>query len=156
MRERGFEMKQPKTWTYMGAFLLMVLVLAGCSQAASVNDLEGTSWTVTEMGGTPLVEGTSITAQFADGKIGGSAGCNSYGGTYEVTTEGVSISDLTSTMMACTDPGVMEQEQQFLDTIQNIQSFDVGSDKLTITSADGTQIVFAPASAEINTTTATP
>lgn len=140
----------------MAAFMMIVFVLAGCGQVANVNELEGTSWTVTEMGGTPLVEGTSITAQFADGKIGGSAGCNSYGGTYEITTEGVTISDLNSTMMACTDPGVMEQEQQFLEYIQNIQSIEVGTNQLIIKSADGADIIFVPAGELLEGSNATP
>lgn len=149
-------MKNQKRWTHLVAFFLIVFVLAGCGQITGVDELEGTSWTVTELGGTPLVEGTSITAQFADGKIGGSAGCNSYGGSYEITSEGVTVSDLASTMMACTDPGVMEQEQQFLEYIQNIQSIEVDTNQLTITSADGTDIILVPAGELLESSTATP
>jgi len=131
---------------YLGyTTVLLLLALTGCGMLANADTLDGTSWTVTEMGGTPLVEGSAITVQFNDGQIGGSAGCNSYGGTYEITEEGVQVSDLASTLMACTDEGIMEQEQRFLDAVQNIDSFNVSGDQLSITSADGTEIVLVPA-----------
>ena len=49
----------------------------------SLADLDGTTWRLVDLDGfdpQPLVSDTEITISFADGQIGGSAGCNDYTG----------------------------------------------------------------------------
>src|SRR4051794_1654824 len=46
-------------------------------------DLERTSWSVLSAGGLAAVPGSNPTVAFRDGRVGGSGGCNSYGGSYQ-------------------------------------------------------------------------
>jgi len=78
-----------------------------------------------------VITGTTITAKFTDdSKITGSAGCNHYGGEYLLDGANLSISSLFSTLMYCTEPeGVMEQEARYLglfDSVRVTASTEIG------------------------------
>jgi heat shock protein HslJ len=85
---------------------------------------------------------TSVTVEFADGKIGGSSGCNSYGGAYTVSGKKITTDSIAMTLMACLDPVVMEQERVFLEHLQNAQTFKLTEDKLQVFSSDGKSLTF--------------
>jgi heat shock protein HslJ len=61
--------------------------------------------------------------------VGGKAGCNQYGATYSVAGEGLVVSDVFSTEMAC-EPDLMEQEAAFLDALGKVSmiTFDEGGE----------------------------
>ena len=62
---------------------------------------------------TPL-EGTPITLEFSTATdVGGSGGCNSFGGTYKVEDDAINFGELASTLMACADEALMDQEAWF-------------------------------------------
>src|SRR4030065_2548249 len=66
---------------------------------------------------TPVVQDSTITMEFAEkGQIGGTGGCNSYGGEYEVQGKTLTIKVISSTLMACTDDQVMDQENPYFYT----------------------------------------
>jgi heat shock protein HslJ len=82
---------------------------------------------------TPVAPGSSVTLQFeADGQVGGSGGCNSYGGQYEVQDNTISFSQIMSTLRACADESVNQQEQQYFQALQTAGRFEVAGDQLTI------------------------
>jgi putative lipoprotein len=97
--------------------------------------LEGTSWI---LGNT--LPGTEVKALFENGQLSGSAGCNSYSGTYVTTSVGgvnkIRIGPLASTRMMC-EEAVMEQEQTYLAALQSARSYHVEENILTLTHADG-------------------
>jgi heat shock protein HslJ len=100
-------------------------------------NLAGTQWTLASMGRpgseTPVVAGSAVTLQFeADGQAGGSGGCNSYGGQYEVQDNTISFSQVMSTLMACADESVNQQEQQYFQALQTAGRFEVAGNQLTI------------------------
>lgn len=116
--------------------------------AQQSRDLSGTTWNVTgisdgKQGILSVLEGTTLTVAFnADGTLNGSAGCNSYGTTYEVDGTSLKIGEVTATLMACTEPqGVMEQEQQFLKALPGAVSFSLDGDRLSLRAADGSNVV---------------
>lgn len=95
-----------------------------------------------------IIEGTEITATLnkSDGQISGSAGCNIYGGRYQITGSMISISEIYSTEMACISPeGVMEQEQEFLSLLTNAESFHTDYTTLTVFCSDGQRLYFTTA-----------
>jgi len=94
-----------------------------------------------------IIAGTEITATFnsSNGQVSGSAGCNIYGGSYQTGDNTLSISDIYSTEMACVEPGVMEQEQEFLWLLANAQSFQADDTTLTIFCSVGQQLYFTTA-----------
>ena len=88
--------------------------------------------------------GSSLTIGFEDGGVGGSSGCNTYGGRYEVEGSSIVISDLVSTLMACTDP-LNTQEGEFLNALSEAASYEVVGGSLLIKDASGaTRLIFAP------------
>lgn len=87
-----------------------------------------------------LDAGTSITAELkADGSISGSAGCNSYRGTYSVSGSTLKISGVASTRMHCATPnGVMAQEQSFLSGLEQVAAYKLTGRGLTLLTSTGT------------------
>src|SRR4051812_26930184 len=64
---------------------------------------------------TSPIPGTKITATFADGKLSGSSGCNTYTAKYTTRNGSIAISDIAVAHKVCSEPaGVGEQEQAYL------------------------------------------
>lgn len=110
----------------------------------TADPLMNSSWLLVSLGpagdeSTVLVE-SEVTLQFDDaGQAAGSAGCNSYGGAYDSHDDTLSFGPLASTMMACADDAVMDQEQRYLAALQNAATFALTEDgqQLTIWYDDG-------------------
>lgn len=115
------------------------------------NVLANTRWRLVSFGEpgaeTPVVEGSTVTLEFgAGGQVGGSGGCNSYGGQYQVQDSAVSFSEIVSTLMACADERVMQQEQQYLAALQLAGQFELAGQRLTIQYNGGRGVLnFEPA-----------
>jgi heat shock protein HslJ len=112
--------------------------------SAQSQTLAGTNWEVIgynngKQAVTSLLLNTSMTASFgSDGTLSGNAGCNTYSGPYTTTGNQIKIGPLVSTMMACSDPeGIMEQESQYLTAIQNATTYLVEGKVLELRGADG-------------------
>jgi heat shock protein HslJ len=124
------------------ALMAGMVFLAACSatgtQQGTKADLTGKVWVLTDLGGKPPVKGSAITIEFTeDGKVGGSAGCNQYAGTYTTSGNTIQISEnLATTMMACEQP-LMDQETAYTTALGTVKSFSVKSDILTLSDASG-------------------
>ncbi|MFC1992857.1 DUF4382 domain-containing protein [Chloroflexota bacterium] len=102
--------------------------------------LEDTVW-VLQSYGEPgslkdVIADTEITAEFvsSEGTVKGSAGCNSYFGSYELEDSQLSIpGPIGVTEMYCAEPeGVMDQEQEYLATLQLAEGYEIDGDELSI------------------------
>jgi len=117
-------------WWIVGAAVLVVL--AGCGTETptgpspgtepAADELEETEWVLAE--GVPLVEGYPITLRIGDGEGGGTAACNSYGGTLSVVGDRIEIGELGHTEMACSEPGVHESESAYLQALQAVERYE--------------------------------
>jgi heat shock protein HslJ len=112
--------------------------------AAQSQELAGTSWIVTsynngEQAVVGVLAGSQLTVEFdADGGLSGSAGCNRYTATYAAQEQSLSIGPAASTRMMCAEPaGVMEQEAQFLKTLETVATYRIGGNRLELRTADG-------------------
>ena len=112
-------------------------------------DIEDMVWQLESYGDRgslePLVSGTKITVELQsdDGRVVGSAGCNSYFGDYEIDGfELTIIPPISSTMMLCFPSDVMEQEHEYLDLLKTTETFLVNNEKLIISCADNKEMVF--------------
>lgn len=127
----------------MKLIVCLLLVVSCISVACNVNpcgdELEDIAWKLKEYG-TPgnlqLVSGNvEITIKFNsnDKTAGGSGGCNSYSGAYELKPNcGLTIGAVISTKKACLEDGIMQQEQKYFDLLQNADSFEVVGQELSI------------------------
>ncbi len=77
--------------------------------------------------------------------VSGNAGCNLYGGKCQVRDGMLAFSDIYTTKMWSTVPGVMEQEGTYLSFLQKAQAWSVENGVLTIQSQNGQVLVFATA-----------
>ncbi len=135
------------------------LVFEPLPEAADAS-LEGTTWLLsafveeTEAEGMaaplPMVTmpllGTQITATFQDDKVGGSAGCNSYGAVFAVDGTTLRVETPEATEMACLEPpGIMEQEQRYLDILSSAVVHSIHFNQLWLETGDGYALIFAAA-----------
>ncbi len=149
--------------------LILSLLLAGCAGSASqptptapvaestnmpgtppaAGALEGTRWALASLltGGveTPAVPGSSVTLEFGpNGQVSGNAGCNSYSGSYEQRGDTLAFLNLVSTLMACADESVNQQESAYLKALGTGGRFEQAGSGLTLFTTDGGQIKFVP------------
>jgi heat shock protein HslJ len=113
------------------------------SLAAQSQALAGTSWRVTGYNNgrqavVSVLAGTQLTMAFAaDGRVSGSAGCNNFMGTYTVSGSSLQFGPAATTRMMCSQPGVMEQEQQFLKAVESVAAIRQEGGQAELRTADG-------------------
>jgi heat shock protein HslJ len=126
---------------------LGLLTTAGCGAVARLggDPLAGTAWEVASIGGRAPIAGTTVTVTFQDGSVGGSGGCNAYGGSYRVKGDTIMVGALASTEMACLEPtGAMEQEAAFLAALGAARMYRLTDDSLELVGADGQALTLTP------------
>lgn len=107
--------------------------------------LENTNWNLVSFGPAgaeqPLVEGSTITLLLAGGQAGGSGGCNSYGGTYQIEGSSISFGEIIRTERACADDRVTEQEQRYFQALETASQFEWNGNELRITYDGGNGVM---------------
>jgi putative lipoprotein len=120
----------------------------------------GTQWALESFGTpgaeTPVIGETPPTLEFTlDGQVGGNGGCNSFGGSYQVEGNTLVLGEIVSTLVACVDTALMNQEVEYLNALQTVTQFQVDGDRLAITYNEGQGILnFVSAAATLTETPA--
>lgn len=81
-----------------------------------------------------------VTLAFSEQGVGGSAGCNTFGGSFTYDNSTLTFSPLVSTLIACADPAIGQQETAFLTALQGATSYSIADGTLTIFYPDGSLI----------------
>lgn len=121
------------------ALALFLITPAFADGAAPGQDLIGTSWTVRTLAGAPVAENVETTLEVRADGIGGKGGCNSYGGGFETLPGGIAFTQVFSTMMACPEPA-MTQEQDWFQALEKTGQYRLEGDTLTLTDAAGNEL----------------
>jgi len=149
MRQAETFLQALKTATalLLGSERLVLLDSAGNALAtftAQPNTLGDTAWVVTGFNNgkqavVGVATGTKLTATFkADGKLGGSAGCNRYSALYTIDGKAISIGPLATTRKSCGSPaGVMTQEARFLKALSTAATWRMDGDRLELRTSKG-------------------
>ena len=133
------------------AWLWIALALAplgGC--AASWPALNNTRWKLTEWTLSSLNPADfTITAEFADGRISGKSGVNSYSGTCKIGPgRAFSVAQVAGTQMAGPEPA-MRAESAYLTLLGQARAYGVTGARLTFFDEGGNvSLVFEAMSAE--------
>ncbi|MEO5866431.1 MAG: META domain-containing protein [Sphingomonas sp.] len=97
--------------------------------------LDGSAWTIASVDGAPAATARPTTIRFANGRVEGNAGCNSFGGTYEQRGAVLDAGQIISTKMACPGPG-MEIERKVFGILEGPSQLSYrGSDTLEVSTA---------------------
>ena len=78
-----------------------------------------------------------LTAKFATDTVSGNSGCNNFNGPANVDGTSITIGPLASTMMACADPAIDQQAQQYTHALELAKTFEVVGNRLSLFRADG-------------------
>ncbi len=108
--------------------------------------LQGNIWVLSQYRGTDgemvdTLPDQQVTAEFDGENLSGSAGCNSYSGPYTVDGSTMTLGPMISTMMACAQQSVMDQEAAFTGQLDQVVSYDIVDDQLQLSNADGEVIL---------------
>lgn len=112
------------------------------TEGDAVDNLAGTQWVLESFGApgaeTAVVGEMPVTLEFSnDGQVSGNGGCNSYSGAYQIQEGTLMLGEVISTLMACVDTALMDQEILYLDALQTVSDFTIDGDHLTITYDEG-------------------
>ena len=118
-------------------------VIMGCGGDPLIDEnlVQETDWTVASIGGRPVPGTRRPTVSFADGRVSGNAGCNSFGGGYKVERGALTASRVISTRMACLGPGIMQAERKFLSILAGPARITLDGNRLILKAAAGTAIL---------------
>jgi heat shock protein HslJ len=109
-------------------------------RASSGSDLEG-AWEVTGFFSGTAIEsprpGPTLTADFTANTVSGNGGCNRFNGAYTTDGDGITIGPLASTLMACADDTLTQQEQRYTAALEAAKTFSVAGDRLELFREDG-------------------
>lgn len=108
-------------------------------EASPLGAWDATSFLQRDAVASPM-PGTEVTAEFDDeGRLTGSAGCNTYRASYEIDGSKITIGEPAATRKACTKPpGIMEQERAYLSALPRAASYTVEGSRLSLLTGEGT------------------
>jgi uncharacterized lipoprotein YbaY/predicted secreted protein len=108
---------------------IVVKQVSAAPQTVSLpKELLNRNWKLTSLQRAPQnvqnTSGAGVTIRFsADGKVSGSGGCNSFGGTYTAgENRSIKLSQLISTLIGCA-PAVSALEQEYFSALQSASSY---------------------------------
>jgi heat shock protein HslJ len=92
----------------------------------------------------PVIQDMEVTALFDPiGTVNGTAGCNAYNGAFTTSgSNGITFGPLTTTLMYCGEPGVMDQETAYLTLLRTISTWELTGDGiLNLKNETGTKVL---------------
>lgn len=132
---------------YFIVLCIFALAMSACSRGAKSPTLVG-RWKLASYGpidsSTPAVADAHANIEFGkDGNASGNSGCNGFGGTYKVKDTQIIFGPIVSTLMACDDPR-MSQENAVFQVLKDQVEYKIDGNTLTLT-RDKMKLVFVSA-----------
>jgi heat shock protein HslJ len=127
----------------------LVILLAACASGPADLSMAGTQWQLISIGEQPLAAGMPApTARFqVDGKLQGSAGCNSYFTTYQAKDKQITLQMIAKTDMACSPASLMDLEDRFIKALGKTKGYQGLNNQLQLIDGTGQVLLtFAPLS----------
>lgn len=131
------------------AAALLAFALASCgggegTTGADPAGLEGSAWVLS--GGIDVAgwETAPPTVEFERGQVGGSTGCNSFGGSYETAGSSLKLGEISSTLKGCPPP-TGNVERAFMEQLEVASEWRIEDGELVL-AGDGSELRFRAAS----------
>lgn len=93
--------------------------------------LDPRTFIATASTGFTIVDGSTVTLTFEDGRLSVNAGCNSMSGMYVVINDSLNVEPMAMTEMAC-EPALMEQDSLLAEFFAGKPAISVTGDTLTL------------------------
>lgn len=121
-------------------FAVAGLTLAGCDALGNRASLDGTAWRLVAWPVSALdPQDFTITAEFEDGRVGGTSAVNSYGGEYRTGSGGdFSVGEIAQTLMAGPEED-MRAEAAYLELLRTAESYRLDDTRLTLYDSEGNE-----------------
>jgi heat shock protein HslJ len=127
--------------SYPAIVALITTALTGVPGAAIIaNPLQGTSWKLKSWSVSSIDPASiTITATFADGRVSGNSGVNSYSGPYKLgASHSFSAGPFVATQMGGPEPA-MRAESIVLTLLGQAKSYNLTGSKLTLLDRSGNE-----------------
>ena len=120
--------------------LFLFISLVSCDsykgKNATEEDLVGSTWSLSNIGSLSAQRGVEVTLEFdSDNTFSGYSGCNNYELGYSLIGENFSVSGITASTDSCAE-SVMNQEVNYIITLEGAESIKLYGDNLVIKSND--------------------
>jgi len=106
--------------------------------------LEGPIWVLSGLAKDMVIISTwvdeAITAEFVDGQVSGSGGCNNYFSAYELDGNSLTLGPIGATRMMCEDE-VSQWEMEFFAALETVAGYTITRGTLTLTDAGGSTLI---------------
>lgn len=124
--------------------LIAIAAIATACLGSDFGDSVEGSWQLTsgtvEGEDIPILETHPVTITFDGDNVGGTAACNGYGGSYELSGSNISFGDLAMTEMACLPQEAMVAESLYARALSLVTTVSVDGD--LILEGPDTRLVF--------------
>ena len=142
-----------KTWRWLAlgavavglaaaALLWANNTFAGSRGANPAPGLANTHWSLVSINGQAPIAGRALTLSFqSDSQLGGDSGCNSYGGQYHINGSDMAVTQLISTLRACAEQPLNDQEAVFQKALGDAAQFGLAGNQLTLKNASGGEVL---------------
>jgi uncharacterized lipoprotein YbaY/heat shock protein HslJ/uncharacterized lipoprotein NlpE involved in copper resistance len=112
-----------------------------CGAQFATANLEDTYWKLTRLGNDAVIVGEKqrephFTLRPQDHRVGGSGGCNSLLGSYELEGDTLTFSKMATTQMACVEGE--DTDKSFLDALEQVKAWKIVGEHLELFDASGT------------------
>lgn len=115
-------------------------------------ELDGTRWQLNSLADgsgniTRMPIDSDIFIIFDGDQVNGSGGCNSFSGEATIENPQMSFGNIAATLMACADEDVNQREGEFFAALNNVSTYEIVGQTLTLYDADGATVATFTATA---------
>jgi putative lipoprotein len=129
--------------TLLSLAALTLLSLPAAADGDRLADIVDRSWKLTALDGAPVSNTVVSTLVISADRVGGNGGCNTFGGDLTTTPDGIEITSVFSTMMACDG---LDQEQAFFAALEATDDYALVDGNLHLLQNGAAVAELAPAS----------
>ena len=125
------------------------------SNNSNMNSLFGKRWTLTKIGNQNVTADKPF-IEFSEGekRISGEARCNLFTGGFEINGTKLKFSNIAGTLMACADEKANQLERKFLQSLNDVNKFEIKGDTLRLFVKNKPNLIFRANAENVESKTA--
>lgn len=121
--------------------IFLVLIVLTYWKTPKKDVLDGSIWRVETLDSNQMIRYSTLTIRFHNNKINGSSECNRLKGRYEITGDVIRIDILERTTEKCMEPGIIEQDERFIEHLTRAEHFMLSGSDLKLYDGDEKELI---------------